>query len=142
MAAPGHIGFYRTRDDPIGQFQTLLYLPDCALPETLVELTQACFGQLPMAVVSEAGSASALLLTSLDAALPVSVKMVDRINPNISWYYRLDSGAELRLRGFAVGPADAELPFTPDASSRWAETAVPGDWKLCLDMALEAGSAT
>ena len=142
MANPGHIGFYSTRDDPIGQFQTLLYLPDCAVPETLVKPTQACFRQLPEAIVSEAGSASALLLTALDAALQVSVKMVDRINPNISWFYRLDSGAELRLRGFAVGPADAELPFGPDASSRWAETAVPDDWKLRLDMVLEAGSVT
>ena len=136
------MGFYSTGDDPIGQFQTLLYLPDCAVPETLVEPTQACFRQLPAAIVSEAGSASALLLAALDTALPVSVKMVDRINPNIGWFYRLDSGAGLRLRGFAVGPADAELPFDPEASSRWAETATPDDWKLRLDMVLEAGSAT
>ena len=136
MAAPGHIGFFSGREDPIGRFQTLLYVPDHASPDDLIGPVQECFASLPAVSLSEPGSASAAMLTALDGLLSVSVKMVDRINPNVSWFYRLDLGAAPALRVFEIPALEPESRFDPEAASAWAAVAVPADWKLHSEMEL------
>ena len=137
LAAPGHIGFYSGRDDPIGRFQTLLYLPDHASPADLVGPIQDCIGSLSAVALSEPGSASAMMLASLDSALPVSVKMVDRINPNVAWFYRLDLADARVLRVFEISALGPESWFDPEAASAWTAAAVPTDWKPHSEMELE-----
>jgi hypothetical protein len=136
LAAPGHIGFFSGRKDPIGSFQTLLYVPDHASPDDLIGPIEHCIGSLPEATLSEPGSASATMLVALDGLLSVSVKMADRINPNISWFYRLDLGEAPTLRVFEVPALGPESRFDPEAASAWAAVSVPADWMPHSERAL------
>ena len=114
----------------------MLYLPDQAAPDDLVGPIQDCIGNLPAAALSEPGSASAMMLAALDGVLTVSVKMVDRINPNVSWFYRLDLGVVPLLRAFEIPVLEPEFRFDPEAATAWAAVAVPSDWKIHSEIEL------
>ena len=136
VSASGHIGYYSDGNDPIGQFQTLLYLPASASPDQLVEPMRDCMDGLSPNARSEPGSASAVMIGALDAALPVSVKMVDRINPTVGWFYRFDMAEDCRLTVFELGALTSESRFDPEAASEWMGVAFPEDWNLHSEMEL------
>ena len=150
MSATAYIGFYASRDDPIGRFQTLLYLPEGGELEQLLGLLHAFFVDLPplLAHHPESGSMATALMQTLEGQRgPASIKMADRLNVHIDWYYKVCLEGAGRLEVFQVKPVHASPSTPPEGSVEdgeisehhkefWSVDRPPPNWEVVLDQPL------
>ena len=139
-----------TRRPPIGQFQALLYLPFDGGWEGTLEPLRSFFAELPPDLAHDpepARLAAAVRDYFVQQRGVGSVRMVDRLDVYIEWFYKVSLEGTGYLEAFEVRYVDWQGSTWPDGRSvvwgiaadttkLWASESHPADWKVVLDLPL------
>ena len=145
-----HIGFYVHEGDPIGQFQSLLYLPFRGGWEDTVDPLRAFFAGLPPEWTQ--GSEPGRVATALKDYLvrqrgQCSVEWASELQVEIEWYYKVCLNNSGWLEVFEVKYLNWDASVHPDGDvilwglsphnvALWLYERYPCNWKLALGVPL------
>ena len=151
MPEPAHIGFYIHRNDPIGKFKALLYLPTNGGWEDTLEPLRNFLIKLPQEL-AHSPEPNRLAVAVMDYFVKQwglgSVEMADQLDINIDWFYKISLENSGWFEAFEVKYVEWEGSIRPDGreviwrvaeytAELWACVSHPVDWELALNHPLE-----